>query len=155
MSWGSPCARTAWAARVLALGLVAVAGGPASAQERPEVPFEVTVVYVSPEAGGVQDDPQARQIDRLLGAKLRYERLEVLESVRRRVGLNEIESLNLPTGKRFRFRPLDVGPHGVLVAVDLETTAQGDFRIPPGKPLILGGQPYRDGQLVVVLEVGD
>ena len=52
----------------------------------------------------------------------------------------------------FRFRPIDAGDRGVLVAVDWRKTARGDFRLPRGKPLILGGQPYEDGQLVVILE---
>jgi hypothetical protein len=30
---------------------------------------------------------------------------------------------------------------------------QGDFRLPAGKPLILGGSGWKGGQLVVVLEL--
>ena len=83
---------------------------------------------------------------------MRYESLRLLETARREVPMNEIGSVKLPTGQRFRFRPLDSGAQGVLIAVDMDQTAQGDFRIPKGKPLVLGGQPYQDGQLFVVLQ---
>jgi hypothetical protein len=36
--------------------------------------------------------------------------------------------------------------------VDVERSAQGDFRIPRRKPFVLGGQRYQDGQLVILLE---
>ncbi|MDJ0786708.1 MAG: hypothetical protein QNK05_07855 [Myxococcota bacterium] len=119
------------------------------------VGFEISVVEVSPEAGGVQKDPRAQRYDRLLGKKLRYESLEVLSTEKRKLALEQTGQLGLPTGKKLRLRPLDRGPQGVLVAVDLDATAQGDFRIPRGKPLLLGGQPHRGGQLFVVIEVVD
>ena len=124
----------------------------ASAQGGP-VGFEVSVVRVSPEAGGVQSDPRAQRFDRLLRPKIRYESLEVLQTVERQVALQQTSSISLPTGGKFRFRPLDRDGQGVLVAVDLDETAQGDFRIPKGKPLLLGGHSYKNGQLFVVLEV--
>jgi hypothetical protein len=40
----------------------------------------------------------------------------------------------------------------VLVAVDVESSAQGDFRIPTRKPFVFGGPRYQDGQLVILLE---
>jgi hypothetical protein len=132
----------------LALGTAAAAG----AQEPGAIGFEVTVVYVSPQPGPADERPRAQELDRLLRPRMRYESLRVLETERREVALNEIGNVKLPTGQRFRFRPLDSGAQGVLVAVDMDETAQGDFRIPKGKPLVLGGQPYQDGQLFVVLQ---
>jgi NADPH-dependent 2,4-dienoyl-CoA reductase/sulfur reductase-like enzyme len=124
----------------------------AAAQEPAAIGFEVTVVYVSPQPGPVDARPRAQELDRLLRPRIRYESLRLIESGRRDVALNDIGSVELPTGQRFRFRPLDSGEKGVLVAVDMDQTAQGDFRIPKGKPLVLGGQPYQDGQLFVVLQ---
>jgi hypothetical protein len=116
----------------------------------PRLDFEVTVLHASPEPGGV--DPRAERFDRLLRNTVRYESLRVVKSKQRRVELNEIEKIALPTGQSFRFRPIDAGDRGVLVAIDWKKTARGDFRLPRGKPLILGGQPYENGQLVVILE---
>ncbi|MEN8161383.1 MAG: hypothetical protein ABFS41_15040, partial [Myxococcota bacterium] len=116
---------------------------------KPKLDFAVTVLHASPEKGGI--DPGARRFDRLLRSSLRYESLRVVKSKQRHVELNEIERVRLPTGDDFRFRPIDASDKGVLVSVDSKTT-RGDFRLPRGKPLILGGQPYEDGQLVVILE---
>ena len=116
----------------------------------PRLDFAVTVLHASPEKGGI--DKGARRFDELLRSSLRYESLRVVKTKQRHVELNEIERVRLPTGEDFRFRPIDAGDRGVLVAVDWRKTARGDFRLPRGKPLILGGQPYEDGQLVVILE---
>lgn len=117
---------------------------------KPRLDFAVTVLHATPGKGGI--DKGARRFDKLLRSTLRYESLRVVKSKQRHVKLNEIERVRLPTGEDFRFRPIDAGDRGVLVAVDWRKTARGDFRLPRGKPLILGGQPYEDGQLVVILE---
>jgi hypothetical protein len=139
---------------VVLLAALGVASGSARAQDTGPLAFDVTVVLVSPSAGEMDRDPRARRIHELLGPQIRYESLRVLSSQRQRLALDEVGSVALPTGARFRFRPLDLGKGGVLVSVDMDRTAQGDFRIPRGKPLVLGGQPYQDGKLVVLLEVG-
>jgi hypothetical protein len=118
--------------------------------KKPRLHFEVTVLHASPSPGGV--DPGAERFDRLLRDTVRYKSLRLVKTKERRVELNEIERVALPTGQDFRFRPIDASDRGVLVSVDWRKTARGDFRLPRGKPLILGGQPYEDGQLVVILE---
>lgn len=117
------------------------------------VGFEIHVLEASPTKGAI--DPGARRFHALLGKQVRYESLRLLDTQQRRVAVGDIGRVKLPTGTVFRFRPLDVGGRGVLVAVDMGRTAKGDFRIPKGKPLVIGGQPYRDGQLVVILEARD
>jgi hypothetical protein len=117
---------------------------------KPRLYFEVTVLHASSSEGGV--DPRAERFDRLLRDTVRYRSLRLVKTKERRVKLNEIERVALPSGQDFRFRPIDAGDRGVLVSVDWKKTARGDFRLPRGKPLILGGQPYENGQLVVILE---
>jgi hypothetical protein len=116
----------------------------------PRLHFEVTVLHASRVGTGI--DPGAERFDALLRDTVRYKSLRVVKAKERRVDLNEIERVALPTGNDFRFRPIDASDKGVLVAVDWRKTARGDFRLPRGKPLILGGQPYEGGQLVVILE---
>jgi len=125
-------------------------GGFTSKAAKPSLHFQVTVLHASRSSGGI--DPEAERFDRLLHDTIRYKSLRVVKSKERRVDLNEIERVALPTGQDFRFRPIDAGERGVLVAIDWKKTARGDFRLPRGKPLILGGQPYENGQLVVILE---
>jgi hypothetical protein len=126
--------------------------GPLAAEDPRPIEFEVTVVHVSSGEGGVQANARARHVDRIIGPQIKYDSLRVLDFMRRRVPLNQIGSVTLPSGKRFRFRPMDLSDEGVLVAVDVERSAQGDFRIPRRKPLVWGGPRYRDGKLVILLE---
>lgn len=154
-----------WSRAALGLGLLLTVAlsAPASSQPlvdpaptgigkpaKPRLDFVVTVLHASPSPGGI--DPGAQRFDQLLRSSLRYESLRVVKAKQRHVKLNEIESVRLPTGADFRFRPIDAGDRGVLVAVDWRKGPRGDFRLPRGKPLILGGQPFEDGQLVVILE---
>jgi hypothetical protein len=125
---------------------------PAAAQDLRPIAFEVTVVYVSSGKGDVERSDRARRVDRIIGRQIKYDSLRVLDFKRRQVPLNQIGSVTLPSGKRFSFRPMDLSDDGVLVAVDVERSAQGDFRIPRRKPFVFGGQRYQDGQLVILLE---
>ena len=133
-----------------ALVLCLLGAGAARAAE--PLAFAVTVLQVSDQPGPVDPSPRAQRLHALLSPKIRYESLHVLAVRRLRVPLEGIGEVRLPTGQTFRFRPIDASGSGVLVAVDLKGTMQGDFRIPPGKPLVLGGPPHEGGQLVVVLE---
>jgi hypothetical protein len=122
----------------------------ATKPSKPRLEFVVTVLHASRAPGEV--DPRAARFDALLRDTIRYKTLRVVKEKQRHVKLNEIERVSLPTGQDFRFRPIDAGERGVLVSVDWRKAARGDFRLPRGKPLILGGQPYENGQLVVILE---
>ncbi len=132
----------------VALLIALTAAAPALAEDKPPVPFVVTVLHASPETGGVEDGAEA--YDRLLRESIRYESLRVLESHQIEVQLNEIGTVEMPVGRAFRFRPIGRGDRGVLVAIDWET--RGDFRLRRGQPLVLGGLDYQGGKLVVILE---
>jgi hypothetical protein len=126
----------------------AVAGAPAA---KAPARFEVTVLRAELAKGTI--DPQAERLHKLLAKRgLSYGTLRVVAHQRDALMLGEIGALMTPNGKEYRFRPLDRGETGFLVAVDWGTT-RGDFRMEPGVPLILGGQPKDGGQLWVVLEL--
>lgn len=129
--------------------LLLLQGGPILAAEGATFDFAVTVLHATPE-GGVGKG--AGRFDRLLRRQVRYEGLRVVKSKRVRLAANQIGSLKLPDGDTFRFRPIDPAGPGALVAIDVGTT-QGDFRLPKGKPLFLGGSSWKDGTLWVVLEL--
>lgn len=113
--------------------------------------FEVTVLHARLEPGAI--DPDARRLHKLLARRgLSYGTLRVVGHQREALMLGEIGSVMTPNGRAYRFRPLDRSASGFLVAVDWGTT-RGDFRMEPGVPLILGGQPKDGGQLWVVLEL--
>jgi hypothetical protein len=160
MSWGEVMQRVIAAAFALGLGLGAVGAAaqdqfaqPASAVPARKAParFEVTVLRATLEKGVI--DPQAERLHRLLAKRgLAYGTLRVVANQRDALMLGEIGAVMTPNGKEYRFRPLDRGDSGFLVAVDWGST-RGDFRMEPGVPLILGGQPKDGGQLWVVLEL--
>jgi len=127
----------------------AAAGGPA---HKEPARFEVTVLRAELAKGTI--DPQAERLHKLLAKRgLSYGTLRVVAHQRDALMLGEIGAVMTPNGKEYRFRPLDRGDAGgFLVAVDWGTT-RGDFRMEPGVPLILGGQPKDGGQLWVVLEL--
>ncbi len=146
----NPGARAARAALLLALLMlppVTAAGQPTA------VTLDVMVVNTSDAEGGVADDPRARKADGILGRQIKYQSLEVLDSKRRKVALNETWKVMLPNGKHFLVQPLDIAANGVLVAVDLEGSAQVDARIKKKTPFVLGPQSHRGGNLSVILEV--
>ncbi len=124
--------------------------GPSLAAEDETFDFVVTVLHATPQ-GVVTDD--AGRFDRFLHHQVRYEGLRVVKSKRATLVANQIGSVKLPDGDTFRYRPIDPDGPGALVAIDVGTT-QGDFRLPKGKPLFLGGSSWQGGKLWVVLELG-
>jgi hypothetical protein len=136
-----------------ALALAGAGAGVAAAADAPKKPahFEVTVLRASQEPGGI--DPPAERLNKLLARRgFSFGSLRVVGSSRATLKLGEIGAAMTPNGREFRFRPLDRNDAGFLVAIDWGTT-RGDFRMEPGVPLILGGQPHQGGQLMVVLEL--
>ena len=107
--------RRRWLAASLLAALLPA--GPVAADDPQPISFEVTVVHVSNREGGVQATARARRVDRIIGPQIKYDSLRVLDFMRRQVPLNQIGSVTLPSGKRFRFRPMDLSDEGVLVAV--------------------------------------
>ncbi len=111
--------------------------------------YGVTVLLVSEGKGGV--DPGAARYHKILRKRLRYESLRLVSQQQRSVATDAIGSVPVPGAEAFRFRPIDTGGKGILVAVEWGPT-RGDFRLRKGKPLILGGPATAGGELVVVLE---
>ncbi|MBM4382960.1 MAG: hypothetical protein FJ091_06275 [Deltaproteobacteria bacterium] len=121
-----------------------------TAQKRP-ARFEATVLSARTERGVI--DPAAERLHKLLARRgISYGSLRVVAQQESTLMLGDIDSVMTPNGKAFRFRPLDRGDTGFLVAVDWGST-RGDFRMEPGVPLILGGQPKDGALLWVVLEL--
>jgi hypothetical protein len=137
-----------------AVGLVAAAmllllpAGAAFAQEK--VAFHLMVSHVSQTPGTI--DPRGQALHAVLKREIRYESLKVLDTQVLALQLNDIGTMKLPTGRRVRLRPMDLGEDGVLVAVEIEGSTQADLRVPNRRIVVIGGQPYQDGRLVISLE---
>jgi len=95
-------------------------------------------------------DPRARElVEKLRRQNIRYPRARVLLERRVPLALNEVETLALPDGRKARFRPVDVGPRGVLLAVDVEQAVKMDARVRKGHMLVIDGGRYEDGKVVI------
>jgi hypothetical protein len=160
MSWADPRRKSAVALIAFAALLGAASAitaqelMPAAAQgtahKRP-ARFEATVLSARTERGVI--DPAAERLHKMLARRgIAYGSLRVVEQRASTLMLGDIDSVMTPNGKAFRYRPLDRGDTGFLVAVDWGTT-RGDIRMEPGVPLVLGGQPKDGALLWVVLEL--
>jgi len=159
----------------LLLGLLAAT--PAAAQEGPRAgPINVDVIVTrvtqrseaperatrevpglaSPldasERRGREIDKRVRAIDAKLRGRMRYDRMEFVERHRMVLAGDEVGTVRLPNGHRFRAQLLDVDARGALLAVDVENSVKMDVRAPSGHPVIIGAEAYEDGYLVISVE---
>lgn len=146
MDWVSRTLRhTIWLA---AMGLLLAAAAQAG-----DVQLSLTVAHVSESATGIEETPAAKRAHGILGKQLRYSSLKVLSSSQHTLQANVLWEHGLPNNTTLRARASDVSPEGVFLSVDWPGSAQGDFRVQRGKPLVFGGSNYQDGKLVLILQL--
>ena len=139
--------------RVLLVIVLIVFGAAARAEgdeDTDVVALDITVLRVSDEPGEM--DPRVERVDRLLRGQIAYQSLAIVDEHRRELPLNEVWTLALPTGRSLQLRPLEMDKSGLLLSLDVEDGLQGDFRVRPGQPLIVGGPRLGEDKLVLVVE---
>jgi hypothetical protein len=141
----------------LALGLCAglvLGAGAVAAEESGQadgVRIGVTVLLASDQPG--ESDPRCERFDKLLRGQVAYESLSVIDNHEREVPLDEVWTVELPNRKHLQIRALAADrEQGTLLSLDVEESVQGDFRVRPGQPLVVGGPRYGEGRLVVVVD---
>lgn len=133
---------------LLAAGALLLGAGVASAQQQIAVAVMVARISESP----CEIEAQARKLDRKLREQFRYGCLQVIESRRLGLALDEVGSVGLPNGKSLRVRPLHVGERGVLLAVEVDDIVQTDLRVRNRHLVAIGAGRSGDGKLVITLE---
>lgn len=123
---------------------------PGAAQEARLVGLELMVSHASPKPGEI--DPNAAELHSRLGKEFRYRSLRVISSQHMNLHVDEVGSMQLPTGSWVRVRPLDLDASGVLLAVDVEGSLQTDLRVPNRHQVVIGAERWEDGKLVITLE---
>jgi hypothetical protein len=108
------------------------------------------VIQLSQQPGPI--DARAQRLHEKLHAQFRYESLRVLQRERLSLAVDELASLQLPNGRTFRLRPLNLGESSVLLAVSVEGTLQTDMRIGNHKIVAIRAGRFEDGSLVISLE---
>jgi hypothetical protein len=136
-----------------ALAAAALFASAASVEAQPpprRIAIDVTVSHATDAEGTI--DPRAVQLDALLKPQFRYGGLKVLQEERLNLAMDEVGTLKLPNGRKFRVRPLDIGPEGVLLSVSVQGTLWTDMRVRNGHPVVIGAERFQDGKLVIALE---
>ena len=133
---------------VAALWLLCAAA--AWAQPPRRVAVEVTVSHALDAKGAI--DPRGSELNAFLKPQFRYGSLKVLEVERLDLALDEVGTLELPNGRKFRVRPLDIGPEGVLLSVSVQGTLWTDMRVRNGHLVVIGAERYEAGKLVIGVE---
>jgi len=114
------------------------------------VAVKVTVSHALDAKGAI--DPRGRELNAFLKPQFRYGSLKVLQIERLDLALDEVGTLELPNGRKFRVRPLDIGPEGVLLSVSVQGTLWTDMRVRNGHLVVIGAERYEAGKLVIGLE---
>jgi hypothetical protein len=134
----------------LSAALLFAVAGAAPADPPRRIAIDVTVSHALDAQGAI--DPRGVELDAHLKPQFKYGGLKVLQVERLNLALDEVGTLQLPNGRKFRVRPLDVGSEGVLLSVSVQGTLWTDMRVRNGHLVVIGAERYQDGKLVIGLE---
>ena len=127
------------------------AGAAVAGDQAPQrVAIEVTVSHALDAKGEI--DPRGRELNAFLEPQFRYGSLKVLQVERLDLALDEVGTVGLPNGRKFRVRPLDIGKEGVLLSVSVQGTLWTDMRVRNGHLVVIGAERYEAGKLVIGVE---
>jgi hypothetical protein len=150
-SFFARCSSLGWPAAVaLVLGVALALASTAVAQSGQRFDVRVTVSQISDQEGPV--DSRAKRLDATIRKQFKYASLTVIEERKLDLELDEVGSVELPSGEMFRVRPLNLGERGLLMSVGWEGAMQMDMRAHSGHLVVIGGPPYKGGQLVISIE---
>lgn len=114
------------------------------------VGIHVMVSHVSQRPGKV--DPKGRELHRRLQREFPVRSIRVIERRRVLLRVDQVDRVQLPTGRWVQVRPLSLRKAGCLLAVDVEGGMKADLAVGNRHPVDLGIERYQDGKLVVTLE---
>jgi hypothetical protein len=157
---------------LLAAALMALAGGQAAAESpRGPINVDVLVSHVSqrppsppPEVPGLtgnfietpprvrEIDERVRRLDKMLRGTIRYDTIRFVKRHRMVLERDEVGTVKLPNGRLFRAHLRDVNEQGALMDVVVEELLQLEVQAPSGHLVVIGSEPYQDGQLVISVE---
>jgi hypothetical protein len=127
---------------LLALGLLG--SDPAHAQDPTEVRCKVSVGYASAEEGSIH--PSFRGIP----GPFKSVRMEQESSYRLHLG--EQGSHRLPTGGELHMVPVGVDGSRLQMQIEMPGVVNTRLGLRSGNRMIVGGVPFRDGQLLIQLQ---
>ena len=128
--------------------LVAVAsGGLARADGTRPVSFDVQVVHGSDKEAAA--DPRCEQIRNNL--PIHFKSLAEVQRKKLEVALGQAGSLKLPSGRQIRLVPISIVDDRLHVLLKMEGLVESQLRLTSGRAVIVGGEPDRDGRIIITL----
>ncbi len=133
----------------LALGWAGIAPAQGAGSAAPAVvSVRVMVVHAS-QKGTI--DPECRDLPRRLGP-LKFGGLQLIQQRRLQLSMGERAAVALPGGREVRMLPVSIVKRRLFMYLEVPGQVNGQFRMRPGRPVVLGGQRHRDGHLIVYIE---
>jgi hypothetical protein len=135
------------------MALCLLGAAPVAADEepdtRPPISFRVMVVHAAEQKGTI--DPQLRRLPRSLGP-MKFGTLRLIQQQRLRLGMGQEGHVSLPSGREVSMVPLSVVKQRLYMHLEMPGQVNGQLRMLPGRPVVLGGQRHEDGHVIVYIE---
>jgi len=134
----------------LACFVAVVGGGFAQAQAEGAVPvtFDVQVVHGSNDEEAVAD-PRCDQIRQNL--PIPFKSLAEVQRKQLNVSLGQAGSLKLPSGRQIRLIPITIIDNRLHVLLKMEGLVESQLRLSSGRAVIVGGEPFQNGRIIIKL----
>ena len=124
---------------------LALADGSAEAAR---VSFDVQVVHGS-NKGEAKSDPRCEQIKHNL--PIQFKSLSEVQRKRLKSRLGQPSALKLPSGRQIRLVPISIIDNRLHVLLKMEGLVESQLRLSSGRAVIVGGEPYDDGRIIIKL----
>jgi hypothetical protein len=136
-------------AALVALGVLASERVAAQGASQGPVYLRVMVVHAAEQKGTI--DPQLRRLPRSLGP-MKFGTLRLLQQQQLRLGMGQEGHVPLPAGREVSMVPLSVVQRRLFMHLEMPGQVNGQLRMVPGRPVVLGGQRHGDGHVIVYIE---
>ena len=124
----------------------ALAGG-AHAQDATPIDLEMRVIYAVKSKGVV--DPDCREIQKRL--PMSFGSLQTVQSEHFELAPGSPAEFELPTGRAVRMMPVSIVGSRLHIHFELSGIMSTRMQMVSGRPVIVGGEKYGDGQLILEL----
>ena len=134
---------------LLALTVSLLAAGVAQAQSEP-IAFDVQVVHGSNHEGEGVIDPTCNEIKQRL--PVQFDSLQMVTHRQLKLNFGEYGRVDLPTGRNFTLMPISIVRDRLHVHFQIKDLVDTRLQLRSGRPVILGGQAWDDGKLIIMLK---
>jgi hypothetical protein len=136
-------------AAMVTLGVLAAGRVAAQEETRGPISLRVMVVHAAEQKGAI--DPQLRRLPRSLGP-MKFGTLRLIEQQQLSLGMGQEGHVALPAGREVMMVPLSVVQRRLFMHLEMPGQVNGQLRMVPGRPVVLGGQRHGDGHVIVYIE---